>query len=915
MFKTIFWTCLLLVLIQGFAFAGQHNFKGMVRDSLDVPLPGVSVALLDPHDSTLVGFSITNQQGAYSLTAVGDGNYLLQVALMGYYTYYKPLSVDETTDADLGTQVLQLNPESTLLDAVVVSGEKIPVRLKGDTIEYNAGSFQVKQDAVVEDLLKKMPGIQVDKNGNIAAMGKQVTRILVDGKEFFGDDPKVATKNLPADAVDKIQSFDKKSDASLFSGIDDGLREQTLNVVLKSGKKTGYFGSAHAGGGYPKQYESLLKAFKFRQKSQLATMGMFNNINKFGFTFEDYFNFNGGLKSLTGGEIRIDSDELPVDLGQPVTGDVGSGALTLNYMLEPNDHDRVTVNYMGNGMHKLLDQETRSRNFLPGGSFNSLQEDQNKSSSLVNRASVKWRRQTESALITSNVYGLLKNNEEQGTSQTRNDVNTILENYQDNANHLKADKSEFAGDFNWMKKQKKKWPVIKAGLQGNYKQQNGAEQWRNNTTFSSPFAEIRDAQYRNERGYQAAVSAQLSAVRALSKGYFLEPLLQSARSTQSVSRLQGPAEGIESVTDSLSPSFLQQVTNLNAELELKKIGKRERWGLTVKRADVWLNPSMNGQQWYNKHYAYWLPAVFWEREPKMGTRLRLSYKTSVNTPGADQLLPVADYRNPLVLSRGNPNLVPEYHHRASAVYASFDQYNMATFSAGLQGNFTRNNITYSRNIAADLSQQLEYVNTPYQLSGQADLAYSRPVEAVGLSLDLRLNETWAQSISPVNGINNRNNTLTHTLDLNFNNTKNNVWDLRWGAKVSLSGSRYSVNKEMNNKYNNYSGYAQLSYRPAASWNISTSGEITHYTAGSFGRALTIPLLGAELSHYIFANRRGAISLKAFDILDKNRAVERISQLNYLMERKSNTIGRYIMLSFSYRLNKSGNAPGSVKLQP
>ncbi len=914
MFKKIFWS-ILLALLPNIVFAGQYNLKGKVSDSLNTPLSGVSVALLDPQDSTLVGFSITNDQGAYTLTAIRDGNYLLQVALMGYYTYYRTIVVNETTNVELGIQVLQLNAESTLLDAVIVSGEKIPVRVKGDTLEYNAGSFKVKPDAVVEDLLKKMPGIQVDQNGNVAAMGKQVTKILVDGKEFFGDDPKVATKNLPADAVEKIQSFDKKSDASLFSGIDDGEREQTLNLVLKEGKKTGYFGEAKAGGGMPAQYEGQLKAFKFRQSSQLATMAMFNNINKFGFSFEDYFNFNGGLKALSSGPIRIDSDEMPVDIGQPVTGDVNSGALTMNYMLEPDANNRVTINYMGNGMHKFLDEHTRSTNFLPGGSFTSGQEEQNSSNSMVNRASVKWRKQSGSSFITSNIYGLLKHNKENGNSLTRNYNNTVLKNTLDKDNHSKADKSEFAGEINWMSKQKNKWPLLKATLQGCYKQQDGAAEWNNRTVFETPFMEINDAQYRNERGKQVDASARFTAVRALGKGYFLEPALGSVVATESIKRVQGPSDAPQLITDSLSPSFSQQVANLTAELALKRIRKKERWGFTVKRAEIWLNPLMNEEKLRNRHYAYWLPAIFWEREPKTGTRLRLSYNTTVSAPSTTQLMPVKDYRNPLLLTKGNLNLAPEYNHNASAVYTSFDQFNMATFSASLQGNYIQNNITYSRMIAADLSQQLECVNTPYQLSGTLDLAYSRPVKAIGLNLDVRLNETWAQGISPVNGVNNSNNTLTHTLDLSFNNIKSDTWGLHWGAAVSLSDSRYSVNKEMNNKYNNYSGFARLNYRPDASWHISVSGDITHYTARSFDQPLTIPLVGAELSRYIFAHQRGAISLKAFDLLDKNKAIERSSQLNYLMERKSNTIGRYIMLSFSYRLNKAGNAPGSIKLKP
>src|SRR5690606_2593335 len=195
-------------------------------------------------------------------------------------------------------RILLYPNEAAMLNEVVITGERVPIRINGDTLEYNAGSFKVKPNAVVEDLLRKLPGVQVDKEGNIKSMGKDVTKVLVDGKEFFGDDPKIATKNLPADAIEKVQSFQKRSEESLFSEIDDGQREQTLNLVLREGKKTGYFGEALGAGGVPGRYEGSLKAFKFRSKTQLAALGMLNNINKFGFSLQDYLSFSGGINNL-----------------------------------------------------------------------------------------------------------------------------------------------------------------------------------------------------------------------------------------------------------------------------------------------------------------------------------------------------------------------------------------------------------------------------------------------------------------------------------------------------------------------------------------------------------------------------------------------------------------------------------------
>ncbi len=238
MLRTLF----LLVILVNTAFvarAGFYQVSGKISDSMGEPLNGASIALLNTEDSTLATFAISNK-GEFVIRDVQAGSYILQASMMGYYTEYRYVEVP-LPGQDMLYLRLKNNERTTLMNEVVISGERIPIRIKGDTLEYNAGSYKVKPNAVVEDLLRKLPGVQVDKEGNIKSMGKDVTRVLVDGKEFFGDDPKVATKNLPADAVDKVQAFERQSDQSFFSGIDDGDREQTLNLLLKPDKKDRVF--------------------------------------------------------------------------------------------------------------------------------------------------------------------------------------------------------------------------------------------------------------------------------------------------------------------------------------------------------------------------------------------------------------------------------------------------------------------------------------------------------------------------------------------------------------------------------------------------------------------------------------------------------------------------------------------------
>ena len=214
---------------------------------------------------------------------------------------------DNNKSVDLGN--ITMNDKFKVMDEVVVKNEAPPVTMINDTIQYNAGSFKTAPNSSVEQLLKKMPGIQVDKDGTVKAQGEKVQKVLVDGKEFFGNDPKIATKNLPADAVDKVQVYDKQSDQAQLTGFEDGNYEKTINLKLKADKKKGVFGKVNAGGGTDGRYEGKFNVNSFKGARQMSAIGMGNNDNAEGFSFMDILNFTGALQQLkngmAGGNINI----------------------------------------------------------------------------------------------------------------------------------------------------------------------------------------------------------------------------------------------------------------------------------------------------------------------------------------------------------------------------------------------------------------------------------------------------------------------------------------------------------------------------------------------------------------------------------------------------------------------------------
>ena len=284
-------TFTLLVLISSyFVKAQQHILTGSISDTVEnKSLSNAVITLLRPNDSTLYKFTRTDNKGNFIIKNYTPGKYIFMITHPFYADYVDNVDLPETNKE---LNKIFLIPKSKLLQAVIIK-TGAPIKIKGDTTEYTADSFKVRANANVEELLRKMPGIQVDANGEIKALGEKVTKVLVDGEEFFGDDPGVAVKNLRADAVDKVQVFDKKSDQSAFTGIDDGKKDKTINLKLKDNKKNGYFGKASVAGGLPEYYNNTLMANYFKGKKKIAGYGIMSNTGQTQLDWKDNTNYGG----------------------------------------------------------------------------------------------------------------------------------------------------------------------------------------------------------------------------------------------------------------------------------------------------------------------------------------------------------------------------------------------------------------------------------------------------------------------------------------------------------------------------------------------------------------------------------------------------------------------------------------------
>src|SRR6187401_3764614 len=288
---------LLLLFIASSAFSQSQTLKGTLKDtSENRSLANTVISVLTKKDSVLVKFVRADKDGNFKIQGLKEGSYILLITHPYMGDYYDNIEVKGDAPTDLGN--VHLTPKSKLLSEVIVKSGS-PIKIKGDTLVYTADSFKVRPGANVEELLRRLPGITVDKSGQITAMGERVKKVLVDGEEFFGTDPGIATKNIRADAVQEVQVFDKKSDQAAFTGIDDGIKDKTINLKMK--KMAGYFGKVELGGGLPDQYDNSVMANFFKNKRKIAAYGIMSNTGQTNLDWQDAQNYGGASDNMSTG--------------------------------------------------------------------------------------------------------------------------------------------------------------------------------------------------------------------------------------------------------------------------------------------------------------------------------------------------------------------------------------------------------------------------------------------------------------------------------------------------------------------------------------------------------------------------------------------------------------------------------------
>ncbi|MFP5470166.1 MAG: outer membrane beta-barrel protein [Bacteroidia bacterium] len=914
-----------LLFFASSAYAQQYSLRGEIKDSDGQPLPSASVFLLTKSDSTLTQFVTTNTDGTYEFKSVPKGEHIIQCSFVGFKTYYENVSADgDVKQITVRTINMKDNSE---LEELTVEAEVIPIIIKNDTVEYNAAAFKVKENDMTEDLLKKLPGVEVDKDGNIKAQGENVDKVLVNGKEFFGDDPKMATKNLPAGTVKKVQVYNRQSDQSELSGIDDGETAKTINIELKDEAKIGAFGNVMAGYGYNDtgnasdfdRYELKANISKFTDKAQIAFLGQLNNVNKQGFSFDDYVGFIGGFSNFDGNMWEMNGADLSVPVsfsGTSGLSETAAGGLNLNYDFKKGT--RLISSYFYSIYENELTQDVFTENFFDEGSFTSGSNTKRKTIFGAHNANLRFDHKidtTHNFRFRGNFKYNEGNIESLSTSYTNNTSNLIQNESETNYNSV-SDNLSYNGNLLYSYRFKKVGRVTT--INGSLSSSDNNRPldlfsintfYNYNPNFSYDFELNQDqSQIQKSLNYDGKVTH----TEPIGKKRFIEGSFAHRNNNyESINEFIDVQPNGELVPNTmLSNNYTNDYVYDRLGLSFRQVRTKYNLTLGVDGQQSSLNGLVNDTLPVTVEFQNILPRANLRYNITSSKNLMMRYRTSVDEPSITQLQPVRNNTNPLNLYLGNDSLTAAYTHSMYIHYLSFSQFSGTNFYANLNARYTKNRITNSTEIDSLTYVRISKpVNVDYDLNISSYISFGAPLKFMKAKFNVSTNNGYTNSIVFVNNKQDFVDRYNVGVDFSIENSKKDLVDIMFGVEFSQTISKYQLNSNFDQKFFTTVYFTSIDV-DLEKWTFNTTFDYNVYSGDAFADDQVIPLLHAYVSRFFMPANRLEMRLSAFDIFNQNIGFSRYADLNYIQQESTNNLARYFMFSLFYKLNKMENPNAS-----
>jgi hypothetical protein len=926
--KKLLLLSLSIIVCMGAAVAQSGSIRGKVIDTLaKKPLSFATISLVKASDTTLVTFARADSSGYFQLKGVPAGQYRLSASYVGYYPAWKNIDVkDGETTVQAGTIVVH---DLKSLAGVTVTANRPPVVVNGDTLEFNAENFATPPNAVVEDLLKKMPGVSVDADGTVRVNGQRVRRVLVNGKEFFTGDPKMATKNLPADAIDKVQVFDKKSDRTEFTGVDDGDSEPAINLKLKKDRDNAVFGKATASAGTNDRYDGQFNLNRFKGEKQMSLLGMGNNTNRQGFSFQDALGFSGdmarGMRGGGGISVRIggadDNNGLPIaGLGASAPGVAKTYAGGLNYNNKWGKTD-VNASYIFNNQNLLTTRDVNRENLLPGNNFNYLQHNNSVRENLQHRVNMSFDTKLDSSssikITPSFTYQKTNSNNQSTYTSLNRSKQLVNDGFSNTCSD--GDGFNFRNTILYRKRLAKKGRTISAQYNTAINQTDGNGSLLTNNTFYDlagvpSSARNLDQVYTNA-GHTVGHGGTLIYTEPLGKRSLVELSTFYNKSTGTNNRqtydFNASSKQYDLLNTNLSNDFKSTYRYQGASMSLRSQGKKLTTGAGATYQQAHQKSIINKTDEINLRFHDVLPNANITYRFSNYKNIRADYNTSTRQPSVSQLQPLPDVTDPLNIRYGNPSLNREYVHNVNVNYFAADPVTRTNFFVFANVTATNNAIVYNDVFDPRTGVRTTTpTNTNGVYSAFTSINHGFPLRKLKSSIEVGASGTWSKNVSFLNGERNNIQNLTVTPNVAWNYIVDKKIDLRASARVGFNDASYSLQSNLNIRYylQQY-GIEMTNYLPFGIV-LNNNFNYTKTTGRAEGYNTSVPMWNATLSKMFLKNKRGEIKVSAFDLLNENIGISRNANQNFIEDVRYNVLQRYFLLGFTYSLNKSGLATGN-----
>lgn len=894
----------LLAFTLGTASALAYTVSGVVTDASTEPLPSASVRLLAAADSAVVNGTVSSDNGQFKFQTVKNGKYIVEVSYVGFATQFRNIQVK---DASLKLDPFRLVEDAIMLNETTVVGIKTPITVKEDTIEFNADSYRTAPNAVVEDLLKRLPGVEVGSDGSITANGQSVTKILVDGKEFFGDDPTVASRNLPVDMVDRLQVVNRKSDLARITGVDDGEEETVINLTVKKDRNNGWFGTIEGGYGTDDRYKGQFNVNRFWNGNQITFIGAINNINDLSFNdgTASFFRRFGGQNGIT-----------------------TSQALGVNFNVGNEEIFRVG----GDIMYSRSDRDTRERSsreyliegYNPYSSTGKIARDIGNNYRADFR--IEWKPDSLNTLDFRPRFSYNHNNswsnDSSLTAANADGTDPITRSVNRSNSH--GDSWQASGVMIYNHRFASR-PGRSVSLFVNYSYSNVKE--RSDTYSWNQFYNYNDSvdlydQFSTSRTLTNNVSARVSWTEPLGNvknGNFLTVAYRFQYRWNDADKLvydhpvsfpegwDGPVIVDPSLvfSDDLSNQFRNDYMSQDIRAGFKHVSRDQTIdvGMSLvpqssKSTDL-INSARNIPRRNVLNYAPYL-RYSWKMSKTGG--LNIDYMGRSSQPSMSQLQPVADVSDPMNIVIGNPDLDPTFTHNLRLRFRNFSPEAQRSIMAMLDARVVQNSIvsktTYDPTTGG---RTTTYANVNGVWNVRAMNMISFPFSNKSWTFNNHAMLYFSNAVGYNNGERNRSQSFMFNIGPGLAFRPEN-FEAELRPRYSLQTVHNTIQSAGNNTIHSYGGNLYLSYTAPFGVTLNSDLSFTATRGYSAGFDENRWQWDASISYSMLRSRALTLSLKGFDILNQQSNIRRNITANYIDDSSTNSLGRYVMVSLSYKFN-------------